>query len=129
MTARWVLLAALSTTPQPLPVGAAEIVAAIESGDSAAVQRLLADGATVMDERSGTPEASTAAALREFLNGCERTDLTWDVDQEHSGRIAMTMSWSCGPRGATDAYVWATDGRVEFVQFGQINPVDPSGGE
>ena len=122
-------LTALLAMQEAAPAGASAILSALDARDSSAVQALLSGDAVIMDEHSGNPEPSTPAAFLDFLRGCERAGLAWDTDQENRERIALTISWICPSRGTTDTYVWTANGKVEFVQFGQIAPTSQSEAE
>jgi hypothetical protein len=118
-----VLVAALIATaalaaPQPPPAAATSFLSAVASGDLSAARAALSEDAVIMDERRGTPVASTFEAFAGHVRGCERTDLTWDVDPDDRTRAAVTVTWTCPARAGAEAFIWTHGTRIVHIQFG-----------
>ena len=118
MTGLALLLAGAAFAQAPLPAPAASLLTAVEAGDLAAARATLAPDAVIMDESSGRPVASSIEALAAHLRGCERSDTWTDVDAEDPSRAAVTISWTCPGRAATQAFVWTFGAGVVHIQFG-----------
>lgn len=112
-------LAALLAMQQAPPPDAVPVLAALDAGNAAAIQGLLSEDAVIVENPAGAGQESPPAAVTRFLQGCRRSDLTWDRDQE-TRRIVLTIHWSCPGRGTAEMFVWLRDRRVEWIQFGRI---------
>jgi hypothetical protein len=118
-----VLVASLIATaalaaPESPPEAASIFLSAVASGDLRAARAALSEDVVIMDERRGDPVASTLEAFAGHVRGCERTGLTWDVDQEDRTRAAVTVTWACPSRPDAQAFIWTVRTRVVHIQFG-----------
>jgi hypothetical protein len=112
------IAAAALAAPGPPPEAATNFRAAIAAGDLRVARAILSEDVVIMDERGAAPGASTLEAFAGRVRGCQRTDLTWDVDQDDRARAAVTVTWSCPSRAGAEAFIWTDRTHVVFVQFG-----------
>ncbi|MGZ8360512.1 MAG: hypothetical protein ACXWUX_08330 [Allosphingosinicella sp.] len=112
------LASAALTAPGAPPPATAAFLAAVASGDLGAARARLSDSVVILDERSGSPVASSLEAFADSVRGCERTGLTWEIDQNDPARAAATATWSCAARPSADAFIWTDLTGVVHVQFG-----------
>ncbi|HET9429150.1 MAG TPA: hypothetical protein VFO69_12400 [Allosphingosinicella sp.] len=111
------LMAAALTAGDSPPAAAASFLEAVASGDLAAARALVSNDAMIVDESQGSP-SSSLEAFAEYVRGCERQDLTWDVDQDDPGRAASVVTWVCPSRAAVQAFIWTEQSKVVAIQFG-----------
>jgi len=112
------LMAVLAASTEAPPVAASTLLSALASGDLPAARATLADDVVIMDETAGNPAASSLEAFERYVRGCEREDLTWDVDAVDPQRAAVSASWSCPSRPAAQAFIWSVGPRIVHIQFG-----------
>lgn len=117
------LVASLLTTaalaaPESPPEAASTFLSAVASGDLRAARAALSEDVVIMDEGRGDPVASTLEAFASRVRGCERSGLTWDVDEQDRTRAAVTVTWTCPSRADARAFIWTDRTRVVHIQFG-----------
>jgi ketosteroid isomerase-like protein len=103
------------------PSAETAFMSALAAGDAPAVEAMLAEDATIMHERSGPPEPSTAAAIAAFLRDCQG-EVLFDVVGDGPGAMAYTTLWSCGARGEAQMLLWTRDSRIVWVQLFKLEP-------
>ena len=101
----------MSATPPPFHL-------AFPVHDLPAARAALSDAVMIMDERQGSPAASSLEAFANYVRGCARTDLTWDVEQGDASRAAITAAWTCPSRPRAEAMIWTDRTGVVHIQFG-----------
>ena len=108
------LLILQAATDAPAPV--ATLLAALAGGDLPAARATLSDDVIILRgiERGA---ATSLEAFASHLRGCTRTGLYSDQDSEDRTRFAVTLSWTCPPRGNAQAYIWTAGGRVVHIQY------------
>ena len=112
------LVAAAALAAQGVPPAAvASFLDAVAAGDLATARSILSDGAMIVDESEGN-DASSLDLFAERIRGCERTGLTWDVDQEDSARAASVVTWTCPSGASAEAFIWTERAKVVAIQFG-----------
>jgi hypothetical protein len=117
LVASLIATAALAAPESP-PAAASIFLSAVASGDLRAARAALSEDVVIMDESREAPVASTLEAFAGHVQGCQRTGLTWDVDQEDRTRAAVTVTWACPSRADAQAFIWTYRTRVVHIQFG-----------
>lgn len=112
------LVAAATLAAQNTPPAAATaFLDVVAAGDLAAARAMLSDDAMIVDESEGNA-GSSLDIFAEHVRGCERTDLTWDVDQEDPARAASVVTWTCPSGMPAEAFIWTERAKVVAIQFG-----------
>ena len=117
------LPALLLAAAPPSAAGAASapataFLAAVAGHDLARARATLAADVQFMDRRRPDPGGATLESFATYVQGCSRTDLTWETDDADPTRSAVTATWACGGRGNVEAFVWTVGSRVVTVMFG-----------
>ena len=111
------LVAAAAFAAQDVPPVAAAFLDALAANDLTAARAMLSDDAMIVDESEGNA-ASSLDIFAEHVRGCERTDLTWEVDQEDPTRAASVVTWTCPSGASAEAFIWTERAKVVAIQFG-----------
>lgn len=99
------------------PAAASAFLSAVDSGDIRAARAALSEDIVIMDDRLGSPVASSLEAFATYVHGCARTDLTWDVDQADATIAAVSVAWTCPSRPRAQAFIWTDRTGIVHILF------------
>jgi hypothetical protein len=116
------LAAAALAATSPQAAAADAFLAAAASGDLAAARAALGDHITIMDSRGAAPVESSLEAFADYARGCRAGDPAFELDPRERERAALTITWTCPSRAATQDMIWMQSGRVVWIQFGSPAP-------
>src|SRR5438067_1585466 len=106
------LVAAAPVSPGSPPAPASTFLSAVASGDLGAARATFSDDVVIMDARGGHFVDASLDTFAVYVRGCERSELTWDVDADDPGRTAVSVTWTCPARANAQAFIWTAGTRV-----------------